>query len=329
MRRLTVLVALAFVAAACGRQANVGVGSSPSPSASSSPVGSGTATPCVSGSPCPEPSHPSPSPTPQTEREWTLRYRLLDHYTNFAYCDPDFFPVAREGGEQANADDWWPRNRTTPEARAILAHHHWTEPLDAPKRLGAYRDHKKLTVIQMGVVAGGYDFTLSISTSDKGVPDTTVEGTISKEGTVVERSRTPRAGGCPICLEGVTRIATPHGAIEVSRIHAGDLVYSVDGSGHRVTVRVERVVRRETPGPHLMVRLALGDGRVLVAAGAHPAAGGRLLRDLHTRERYDGSIVSSISYVESSAPATYDILPAGVTGDYWANGILLGSTLES
>ena len=44
---------------------------------------------------------------------------------------------------------------------------------------------------------------------------------------------------------------------------------------------VERVARRDTPGPHLMLRLALSDGRVLVAAGAHPAADGKYLRELH------------------------------------------------
>jgi len=87
-------------------------------------------------SPTPNPSPASPSPTPAgADQEWTLRYRLLDHYPNFAYCDPDYYPIARVGGEQAKADDWWPRNNTTPEARAILAHNHYSEPLDAEQRL--------------------------------------------------------------------------------------------------------------------------------------------------------------------------------------------------
>jgi len=279
-------------------------------------------------SPTPNPSPASPSPTPAgADQEWTLRYRLLDHYPNFAYCDPDYYPIARVGGEQAKADDWWPRNNTTPEARAILAHNHYSEPLDAEQRLTAYRDHKRLTIVQMTRTTGGYEFTLSISTLDKGLPDATVNGTVSDAGTVSERSRTPRPGGCPICLESVTAIATPNGAIEVSRIQPGDQVYSVDASGRRVTVSVARVARRETPGPHLMLRLALADGRVLVAAGAHPAADGRPLRDLLSGERYDASPILSTDYVESSAPTTFDILPAGASGEYWANGILVGSTL--
>jgi hypothetical protein len=26
---------------------------------------------------------------------WQLRYVLLGHYPNFAFCDPDYYPVAR------------------------------------------------------------------------------------------------------------------------------------------------------------------------------------------------------------------------------------------
>jgi len=48
---------------------------------------------------------------------------------------------------------------------------------------------------------------------------------------------------------------------------------------------------------------------------------------LLTAQRYDGATIASIGWVQSTAPATYDLLPAGTTGDYWANGILIGSTL--
>lgn len=308
MRRLALLLGLALLA--CGKT-SVGVGPPPS----------------VPPSPSPSTSSPNSSPSPGgTDQEWTLRYLLLDHYANFAYCDPDYYPIARVGGEQQNADDWWSRNRATPEAIVILAHNHYSEPLGAEQRLTTYRDHKRLTVIQMRRSTGTYEFMLSVSTN-KGLPDATVSGTISDAGTIDERSRAPRAGGCPICLEGLTRIATPGGGIEVSRIKPGDTVYTVDGSGQRAIVSVLRVARRETPGPHLMVRLALADGRVLVAAGAHPATDGRPLRDLRSGERYGTSVIVSVDYVESSASATYDILPAGATGDYWANGILVGSTI--
>jgi hypothetical protein len=303
MRRLAgplaVALAIAFALGSCARSASPGGGPSPSPSSSGG-----------------------------TRNEWTLRYVLLDRYPSFAFCDPDYYPVGRPGGEQPNADDWWTRNHATAEARAILAHLGYSEPLDAKQRLAAYRDHKKLTVIQMTREPGGYTYALSISANGRAQPDTTVSGSISDDGRITEGSRTPRPGGCPICLEASARIATPGGPIDASRIRTGDLVYSVDGLGHRVAVRVLRVVRRAMPGPHLMIRLALFDGRVLVAAGAHPAVGGRLLRDLRAGERYDGSTIAAIGYVVGSAGATYDLLPASATGEYWADGILVGSTLR-
>jgi hypothetical protein len=36
----------------------------------------------------------------------------------------------------------------------------------------------------------------------------------------------------------------------------------------------------------------------------------------------------SVERAAYGQPATYDVLPAGDTGFYWANGILLASTLS-
>jgi hypothetical protein len=316
VRRL-VLVALAstvLFATACAR--------------ATSPAGSGSATPGAStGTVTTAASSPQPSPADSTTVSvWHLRYLLLGHYVDFAYCDPDFYPVVRD--EQSAADGWWLHvNRGSPEVLAVLARRGYREPLAKDQRLAAYRDHKKLTVIAMKAVPGGYEYELSTSASG-GEPDQTVDGLVSREGRIDERSRSARPGGCPICLEAGTRIATPHGDVLAADVEPGDVVWTVDGSRRQVAALVVRVVRRATPGPHLMLRLALSDGRVLVAAGAHPAADGTYLRELHTGQRYDGATIVSIGWVQSAAPATYDLLPAGSTGDYWANGILVGSTLN-
>lgn len=258
---------------------------------------------------------------------WRLRYALLSHYPNFAYCDPDLYPVAR-GDEQSAADDWWAGvDRDAPEVQSILAHRGWREPLTAAQRLDAYRDHKKLTVIVLTPVAGGYEYQLSTSASG-GEPDQTVAGLITLGGEVRERSRRTRPGGCPICLDPATRIATPAGAVPVAQLKPGDMVWTVAADGHHVAVTVQRVARRDTPGPHLMLRLALADGRVLVAAGAHPTVDGNYLRQLRAGHRYDGATVVFVAWVSSTAPATYDLLPDGPTGAYWADGVLVGSTLR-
>jgi hypothetical protein len=77
-----------------------------------------------------------------------------------------------------------------------------------------------------------------------------------------------------------------------------------------------------------MLRLALSDGRTLIAAGAHPAADGTYLRQLRTGSATTAPRSSPSNGHPSTAPATYDILPELPTGTYWANGILVGSTLN-
>jgi hypothetical protein len=313
---------IVLVAAGCGQAG------SPGGQPSSTVVSSGSATPAATGTASTTgPSQP-PVPSGATAQVWQLRYLLLGHYPNFAYCDPDLYPVARDD-EQGAADDWWAgADRGSPEVETILAHRGYREPLMTAQRLTVYRDHKKLNVIVMRAASGGYEYELSASVSG-GEPDLTIAGLITLDGTIHERSRRPRAGGCPICLEADTRIATPRGDVPVARIRPGDVVWTVDANGRRVTSPVEWVVRRPTPGPHLMLRLALSDGRVLVAAGVHPAADGTYLRQLRLGQRYDGATVTTIGWTQSTTLATFDLLPAGPTGDYWANGILVGSTLRT
>ena len=115
----------------------------------------------------------------------------------------------------------------------------------------------------------------------------------------------------------------------VIEIRPGAVVWTTDADGRRVAARVERTTRRATPGPHLMLRLVLSDGRALTVAGAHPSSHGELLRQLRPGHRYDGALVVTARLIASTAAATFDILPAGATGTYWANGILVGSTLRS
>jgi hypothetical protein len=258
---------------------------------------------------------------------WQLRYLLLRHYPDFAYCDPDYYPVARND-EPSAADNWWASaNHSSPEVSTIIAQHGYHEPLTDDQRLTAYRDHKKLSAITMRTTPGGYVYELPTGTAID-APDHTVVGLISFGGTVRETSRQARRGGCPICLEAATRIATPGGDVPVARIRPGDLVWTTDANGRRIAAPVEQIARRATPGSHLMLRLVLSDGRVLVAAGAHPAVDGTYLRQLHLGQRYDGATVVAIEWISSTAPATFDLLPAGSTRTYWANGILIGSTLK-
>jgi len=77
-----------------------------------------------------------------------------------------------------------------------------------------------------------------------------------------------------------------------------------------------------------MVHLVLADGRELLASPGHRTADGRALGDLQKGDELDGSTITHWALVPYAGERTYDLLPAGPTGRYWANGILLSSTLS-
>ena len=78
----------------------------------------------------------------------------------------------------------------------------------------------------------------------------------------------------------------------------------------------------------MVARVALGDGRVVTASPGHPTADGRQLGDLRAGDILDGGTVVSTAIVRYDGGHTYDLLPDGETGLYWADGILLGSSLQ-
>jgi hypothetical protein len=55
---------------------------------------------------------------------------------------------------------------------------------------------------------------------------------------------------------------------------------------------------------------------------------GRPLSSLSSGDTLDGARVTGVSVVPYGGERTFDLLPAGPTGAYWADGVLLGSTLH-
>jgi hypothetical protein len=72
----------------------------------------------------------------------------------------------------------------------------------------------------------------------------------------------------------------------------------------------------------------LSDGRTVDVSPGHGLPDGRRLGDLRAGHRVDGATVASATLEPYAGGATFDLLPSGLTGTYWANGILLASTLE-
>ena len=66
-------------------------------------------------------SPPAPVGAPLTITQ--LKFAVIDSVGLPAYCDRDFYPIAREGGEQANAIATYPQIQADSELySAILAH---------------------------------------------------------------------------------------------------------------------------------------------------------------------------------------------------------------
>jgi hypothetical protein len=131
-----------------------------------------------------------------------------------------------------------------------------------------------------------------------------------------------------ICLAATDRIATPTGSVPVTQIIPGMIVWTRDASGWRVAAPVIAVIHRQALLGQHMLRLTLSDGRVVEASPDHPTLTGRRVGDLTPGDPLDGSRVTTIEE-RPYAGATWDLLPAGSTGTYWANGVLLASTLRS
>ena len=133
--------------------------------------------------------------------------------------------------------------------------------------------------------------------------------------------------GCPVCLPATTRIATPAGDVTVSELREGDAVWSRDCAGHRIAARVRVVRSVPVPPGHRVVRMTLDDGRVASASARHPLAGGRVIASVRRGDAVDGSMVEHVELVPYAGARTWDVLPSGASGEYWADGVVMGSTL--
>ena len=131
-----------------------------------------------------------------------------------------------------------------------------------------------------------------------------------------------------ICLAALDTIASPTGSIVVSRLTTGMLVWTLDEAGKRVAKPIVLVRHTRAPVGHLMVNLALADGRTLEASPGHPTSDGRHVGALKAGDLLDGSRIVKIELLPYVGD-TWDLLPAGSTGVYWADGVLLESTLSN
>lgn len=145
----------------------------------------------------------------------------------------------------------------------------------------------------------------------------------------IERRQPGEPLNCPICLAAGVRIATPTGDVPVEDIMVGMPIWTTDLRGRRILGVVMETGRSPVPATHRVVRLTLADGRSVLASPGHPTVDGGTIGELEAGDRLDGSVVVDATLVPYFGGATHDILPSGPTGAYFADGVLLGSTLAS
>ncbi len=310
MRRLAAALALTFLAVACGDR--LGVAS-----------GSGSAAPVPTTSPTVAPTTPGALALAQ------LRYRVIDRFGRLWYCDPDMYPVAR-ADQDTLAEQRFPETQKDGATfSAILAHLGYapSSTYTHTQKVAIYSDWKMLGALALDPAGAAYTFDARFTADDR--TGSQVAGTIDRSGSIAITSQ--RASGpppCPICLARGTQIATPTGPVAVEDIHEGLSVWTMDERGERVAAVVERAGNMTAPADHSVVHLVLVDGREVYASPGHPIADGRPLGSLVAGDRVDGTTVVSADRVPYGLGTTFDLLPAGPTGIYWAGGVPLQSTIR-
>ena len=291
----------------------------------------------IAETPGPAPTEgPSPTPVPatliptlpsSTLTPTELKYRVLEQFPDFFFCDPDFYPIARED-EMALARQRFPELQADQEEfQTILLHTNLsgTTTFTDEQKLLIYREHKKLNAIYFELAGDKYKF--QIQTGSEGQEGSVITATIDANGSIEIQKKEAAFPACPICLAAGTLIDTPRGALAVENLQVGDPVWTMNAAGERVPGKILKFGSTRVPATHEVIHLRLSDGRELWASPGHPTADGRKLGDLNVNTSLDGARVILVERLPYAGMETYDLLPSGDTGFYWANGVLMGSTL--
>jgi Hint domain len=267
---------------------------------------------------------PAPAPLPQAE----LKYRVMDAGGRISFCDPDFYPIAR-ADENVAANAKIDEIRRDTDTYAAITRRAGTDVL------AVYREWKALNALRF--TASGANWTFNFRSTGDPSPTATdpkasgkqIEGSVDTFGKV-DISRRSDAGplNCPICLARGTRIATPSGEVAVDQLRVGDVVWTLDESGDRIAAPLVAIGSTPVPSTHEVVRIVLGDGRTVLVSPGHPTADGRRIGDVRVGDTLDGAPVLLAQREPYSVGFTFDVRPAGASGAYWANGVLLLSTIR-
>ena len=264
-----------------------------------------------------------------------VRYRLFGYFGHIWFCDPDSYPVGRPMSEKGDALKAFEEiQKDSPTLQAIADHlglQATNEFSDAQKLL-IYREYKRLRgALRLEPMDAKYKFELAFrdkSGQGKSAQGFRVQGVIDPHDGINILKKEPVFLTCPICLARGTQIDTPLGPTAVENLKPGMLVWTLDTRNVRVALPILKTSAVPVVVGHSMIHLVMKDGREVWASAGHPTADGHSVDQLRRKTRYDGATIVETEIVPYQQEKTYDLLPGGDTGFYWANGILLGSTLH-
>ena len=120
-----------------------------------------------------------------------------------------------------------------------------------------------------------------------------------------------------------TLIKTSKGDKKISKIQFGDLVISDGGEIIRV-IDLTKIKAKNW----LIVHVEFDDGIILEATPNHPLGPNKYkFENLMVGHEIDGHKVASVKLIPYKHKYIYDILPQSRSGAYYANGVLIGSSL--
>src|SRR5437870_10608175 len=145
----------------------------------------------------------TPAPAVGTPLNATqLKFAVMDAVGKPVYCDPDFYPIAREGGEQANAISTYPQIKADTGAYAAIVAHEYlpSGDLTDAQKLVAYKAWKLLRALTLTETYNGQAYVFQIRIQPTGGTYQMVAGQMRVDGVVSVTSRTATsAPNCPIC----------------------------------------------------------------------------------------------------------------------------------
>jgi Hint domain-containing protein len=256
-----------------------------------------------------------------------LKYKILDQFPDFFFCDPDLYPIAHDDEMPLALQRFSELQANQEEFQAILDHNGLSSSttFTDDQKLLIYRDNKKLNAVYFELLGDKYQF--QIQTGSESQQGLAIKGTIDGNGAIDVQERNPSFPTCPICLAVGTLIDTPRGAISVENLRVGDPVWTLNEAGEHVSAIILKVGSVRVPATHQMIHVRLSDGRELWASPGHPTANARALDSFKVGEILDSAHIVVMERLQYKGTTTYDLLPSGDTGFYWANGILMSTTL--